>query len=189
MASEPQPQPQPQTVQDAVERVNTLKRLVGEIIGDGSGNYIKIESKLQSLKDKIQQLASLKTELSERIKLLKESYENASELLKSTDDITQLFDPMNRLKTQIEATIDFSEGDLDTTITDLGKLIQEEAPRGIMNSLVQEVQQPQLRMSGGKRRSSVNKKTYKKTNKPTNSRKNNISNVKRIRTTKKKYRR
>lgn len=191
MASEaqPQPQPQPQTVQDAVERVNRLKELVGEIIGDGSGNYIKIASKLQSLKDKIKRLADLKQNLSTRMQLLKERYDNASELLKSTSDIKQLFDPMDKLKTQIDETIKFNEGDLETTITDLGNLIKEEAPQGMLSTIVTQTLQPRSGMSGGKRRSSVNKKTYKKTTKLTNSRKNNISNVKRIRTTKKKYRR
>lgn len=117
------------TVTDAIERVNRLKTLVKSLLGEKNDELI--EQKLLSIQTKIKELATLKTQMDEQTKLLSDSYKNAIDLMKTTDDISALYEPMGKLKNQIDATINFNEGELDGVITGLKGLVSDKKPEVI----------------------------------------------------------
>lgn len=119
------------SISGAIERINKLKELVQNILGENNDELI--ESKLLSIREKIKQLVELKEKLGKRMELLKSSYENASELLDSTDDIEKLYKPMENMKKQIDEVINFNENDLENTINDLNGLISNDEPERIGN--------------------------------------------------------
>jgi hypothetical protein len=150
--AEPQPQPQGQghgqgqqrpTVDDAVRRVNKLKEIIIGLIGENKNNDDLIKKKLQSIKDKIQKLKEIKDKMNTKMNLLTTSYDKAIDLMKTTDDIEQLYEPMNKLKEQIYETIAFNEDDLDSVIRDLDSLVRENQ---------QPPQQQPQQQQGGKRK-------------------------------------
>jgi hypothetical protein len=136
------------TVDDAVKRVNKLKEVIIGLIGENKNNDELIKKKLQSIKDKIQKLKEIKDKMNTKMNLLTTSYDKAIDLMKTTDDIEQLYEPMNKLKEQIYETIAFNEDDLDSVIRELDGLVREnqQPPQQPPQ------QQPQQQQQGGKRK-------------------------------------
>jgi hypothetical protein len=173
-----------QTVDDALSRVNKLKDIIMGLIGQEKNNDKLIKNKLESIKSKITKLKELKDKMNTKMKILSTSYDKAVDLMKTTDNMEELYEPMNNLREQIYETIAFNEDELDSVIKDLDGLVRENQQQQQPSQQPQQQpsQQPQQQPSqqpqqGGKRKQGKKGKSINHKNKATKKQnKRNTSN-------------